>query len=188
MPHKNTAGGDVMNIEFLHTKKTVLIFFVIGLMTALVIWFCLVRHVSAVQTTDYTGMQYEEVGTKYLGYIDQKDYKVMSGTTDHRVKIRGWLVPSGEEIESVSMHVVLKNTTTSQWFTLPTTIEVRTDVTEHFDDGNRYDYCGFSATTLSQNIEAEKYDFEIYVLCTINDKTSLVKFADTLKSGGTSNE
>jgi len=79
------------------------------------------------------------------------------------IKIQGWAVILGEEMESVNCNVMLIGEKSKEQFILPTMIIERNDLTEAFSDGIDYSKAGFLANIKKDRLSLEEEDYDIYL-------------------------
>lgn len=177
-----TSKGNAVKLKKYQNNKTVIIILIVGFVLFLVIWNVLVYFDTRVIVSDYNGLEAETAADGYVITIQELSYESESVIEEDKISIRGWIVKQGVEIDNISLHVVFRNTTNNTWYVLPTTIEERPDVTEYFNDGLDYDYCGFYASAPNEEISADEYDFEIYILMVLNEEQYFVDTETTLKT------
>ncbi len=176
-------------IELIHSKRFVAAFFVVMGVIYAVCWMVLVRNENRI----YTLKPEDVVLSDASGYgfnVENVDWeKDEISITEDYVYISGWLVKPGEQSDKVAIKIVLKDLNTGEYFVVPTEVTVRSDVTDLYNDGNEYDYCGFSVKIPYWN-GLEKTDYEILAQYDLNDNprayvpffTSVKKRAEELNN------
>ena len=81
------------------------------------------------------------------------------------VDVKGWVVEKGiKSRSSDTIRVVLKNIDTGDYYYIPTTRQMRKDITRRFYDGTEYDDSGFEAkVSFSKEVNANQSEYEIYI-------------------------
>lgn len=98
------------------------------------------------------------------------------------IVISGYLYRSGVAVEKAAIRIVLKDPASGEYLVLPTDLTVRTDITEKNNDGNNYDYCGFSVR-IPYWEELDGKDYEIFAQYDLNnEKRTYVPFHTTIKN------
>ena len=109
----------------------------------------------------------EEISSDTQNIKYDFDYiAVKEAGSRRRIEIKGWIVEEGVEPEAKDkISVVLKNTKTQQYYSIPTARQYNKNATNYFYDGISYDDSGFEAKTLSTSeVDPYEYDYEIYFL------------------------
>ncbi len=165
-------------------KNTILFLFfsviLLGVLWAILIW----NELRIVEfDTDQVSVVSLEDG--YRGYLETVHYKEDDNAiTDDFIMLSGWLIKPGEDIQAASIKIVLKNEDTSQYYLIPTMMDVREDVTGYFSDGCNYHHSGFEMKIPYEGkIQTDLYDYGIYALYTRNeDNTRLISFDTTFRT------
>lgn len=99
------------------------------------------------------------------------------------IKLKGWLVKTGESTENASIKIVFQDTLTGKYYLIPTSMQDRDDVTEEINDSHLYRYSGFSVTaSYIEALDESTQDYALYALYQLNNKTVLLPLNTTLKS------
>lgn len=90
-------------------------------------------------------------------------------------QVRGWIVHTGEPIETYDIVVVLHDLGKDVYYQCPTQREERTDVTEYMNDGINYDDSGFISNTLVKKLNLQTTRYEVCIAYRNNGERELVK-------------
>lgn len=101
-------------------------------------------------------------------------YVIDSIQVTEDIRIQGWALILGEEIEAVNCNVVLVGEESKEQWILPTMTVKRTDLTEAFLDGIDYSKAGFLANIRKDRLSLEKEDYRIYLEYLTNGHSYLV--------------
>lgn len=141
-----------------------------------VVWGMLIwndLHIRTLNTEKYltykTGLDGYELELENVTVEKDK----ISITKDH-IMISGWVVNTNESMNYSEINVVLTDTNTNISYLVPTTMTERTDITEQFDNGNRYNWSGFSVKIPFKKINTEKNNYEIKTLLKINGNDTVI--------------
>lgn len=85
------------------------------------------------------------------------------------LKIRGWVIQDGLEVETYDIAMLLYNPMDNTLYELPTQYEKRTDVTTLINDGTNYDDSGFLSNTLIKQFNLSQYQYELCIAFRNND-------------------
>lgn len=111
---------------------------------------------------------------------DEASFVIDSASCDYigagksNVFVKGWCAIPGEEIKTISMHVLLRNFDNGECLQMPTAMVARSDVTKYFDDGIKYDNSGFSVDVDTRKVDASKCRYEICILLRHNGEEFLI--------------
>lgn len=98
------------------------------------------------------------------------------------VRISGWIVKPGEEIQTSAIWVVLKDSKTGIYYRLPTELTDREDVTDWMNDGLSYMLSGFYVCIPRWKALDTDTDYKVYVLDVLNGTEKMVSLGTTLKT------
>ena len=136
-------------------------FLSIGFVLVVILGVILSTHEMRIDTLDSTGIQVLNEGV--LCDID------CNGFVDNQFKrfieIKGWCVIPGKETRPIALHALLKEKKSDVYHKLPTSVEVREDVTKSIDDGVNYDNSGFIAYVDWSRIKHKKYEICVLYEC-----------------------
>jgi len=79
------------------------------------------------------------------------------------VFITGWIIQKGQSVRRYNCSVVLHDIENDSYFTIPTEMVKRPDVTALFNDGTYYDNSGFFARVLNNYVN-KKSKYGLYLL------------------------
>lgn len=122
---------------------------------------------------------------KHIKNIDTSKYKIFDNgsfayqmnidyveISENKLKIRGWAIKQDEPIDSSDINVVLLKSNETTGLKLPTLMEGRNDVTEHFSTYN-FHWSGFKTNISSFKLNLDE-DYQIFVLFKINDNEPIL--------------
>ncbi|MGI6117403.1 MAG: hypothetical protein ACOYBC_03340 [Bilifractor sp.] len=182
-----------MKYEVMHTKKWIGILLCVGITLLAVVWGILrwsefrvtdldISKVNVVEDTE--GYDWNIDGLRY-GNMDLDDV----GTSRGMIHMRGWFAVRGHQAGKYELRVVLQNTETDRCYIVPTMPVKREDVSESLDDDGFYDNAGFEIKVpYSKKINADRYDYKIYILADVDDVTRLVPLNTTVHSWSSDEE
>ena len=181
------SGRESELIAFLHSKAFLRRFAVLMCALFAVGWVVLVKNENRIGRTDAARVIPADPGHYSLG-LDQVSWEKddIPAAKDF-VCISGWIFKPGEEVDRVVIRIILKNTVTGECLVLPTDVVERTDITQYMDDGNNYDYSGFSVRLPYWDELDTDTDYEIIAQYQLNDHpVEYLTFEPTLKEAGRS--
>lgn len=94
------------------------------------------------------------------------------GLGRYRTRIEGWVFKNGESVRTYDLKLLFR-AADGTYYTLPSQIVRRPDVTAHFKDGNNYDASGFQIAGLSPALFA-RGPFTLYFLYRNDGKNLLI--------------
>lgn len=109
---------------------------------------------------------------KKVSVIDMEDYKEGDDLyykldyiclKDDMLKVRGWIVQAGQEVETYDTSLVLHDPVKGMFFELPTQYEKRSDITELLNDGTDYSDSGFLSNTFIDQFDLTETQYEICI-------------------------
>lgn len=163
----------------LQNNQTVRAYLLITTLILLLGWILFVHNDTAIQKLDTQQLPESRLDEGYAAYLE--NVSSVSG----RVAVTGWFLRQGEEIRNVTLRIVLKNTRTGQYFVIPTSMQLREDVTAYFADGHDYDHCGFTAAIpYGTAVNPDADDYALYVWYTLNGDSRLISLETTLQTWG----
>lgn len=112
--------------------------------------------------------------TEALVLENDVKYVIDSVLIAEDVKIQGWAMVLGEEINIADCNVMLVGEESKEVLILPTMIVERADLTEVFQDGTDYTKAGFLANIAKDRLSLEKEDYRIYLEYLTNRRRDLV--------------
>lgn len=100
--------------------------------------------------------------------------KVGQGKSDY-LTMQGWIAERGIDADKSHITAVVRNKSTGEFFSIPTVMQNRTDVTRCLYDGCDYDNSGFEVSVrYDRNLQPDAYDYDIYLLLSTEDGRYLV--------------
>ena len=105
---------------------------------------------------------------------NQVSYVIDSVQITEDIKIQGWALILGEEMEDVNCNIMLVGEESKEQWVLPTMVVERADLTEAFLDGTDYAKAGFLANIRKDRLSLEKEDYRIYLEYLTNGHSYLV--------------
>lgn len=136
-------------------------FFSIGFVLVIVLGVILSIHEMRIDTMDITGIQVLNEGVsfniEYSGFVENQFNRF--------IEFRAWCIIPGKETRPVAMHALLRENTSNVYYVLPTSIQVREDVTAYLADGVNYDNSGFIAYADCSKINHQEYEIFILYEC-----------------------
>ena len=163
-------------IEFIHSKKFLGWFFALMTVLFAVGWVVLVMNENRVSTLNPDDVRISNPAD-YAYYLDNVSVEKKGFIT-----VSGWIIKPGERVNKVAIKVVLKDSEDGKFYVAPTDVQVRPDVTAHFNDGNNYDYCGFSMRIPYWEKLDTEADYELFAQYDLNDNArAIVPFNALLK-------
>ena len=106
--------------------------------------------------------------------------KVGQGESDH-LTMQGWIAERGIDADKSHITAVVRNQSTGEFFSIPTVMQNRTDVTRCLYDGCDYDNSGFKVNVrFDRNLQPDEYDYDIYLLLSTADGRYLVNTGTTI--------
>ncbi len=97
------------------------------------------------------------------------------------IKVRGWAIKQGEDILTYNCHVLLIDKQTGKIYKIPTELQRRPDVTQHYKtDAKNYDNSGFFAKgvlIVRKNMHNKKYQIAIQYF---NNDNRIIKSTNQL--------
>lgn len=177
-------------MEKLHTEQAVRKLLILAGIIFLAGWVLLVRNDTRIKTFTAGSIPMAEDTMDYILTIESLDYEDDHiSITPEYLSLEGWILCRGWPSSRVAIHILLRNITTDEWLILPTTVRIRTDVTEQMNDGCIYDCSGFYVN-IPQNrkIDTDAYDYEIYALFNLNNIPRVVPSNITVKTWRQSKE
>lgn len=125
------------------------------------------------------------ISNKHIDKIDTSKYAIFDNgsftyqmnidyveISENKLKIRGWAIKQDEQIDSSDINVVLLKSDETTGLKLPTLMEGRNDVTEHFATYN-FHWSGFKTNISSFKLNLDE-DYRILVLFKINDNEPIL--------------
>ena len=155
-------------MQFIHSWRFLLIFFLVAGILFAIGWGILVWNENRITVVDPDIIIPVDVSNYKFNLENVEWEKDDISITQDYVKISGWFVEKGQEVKKVALKIVLKDVNSDIYYVLPTDVAERTDVTEYINDGNNYDYSGFSVK-IPYWEALEDTDYEIYVQYDLND-------------------
>ena len=147
-----------------------------------VVWGILVWNENRIITLDPESIQKAADGEFRFGIEELVWQEDGISITKDCVRLSGWILKEGEEIQTSAIWVVLKDMETGTFYRLPTQIIDREDVNDWMDDGLSYFQSGFeTAVPRWKDLDTDK-DYEVYVLDVLNGTEKLVPLGTTLKT------
>ncbi len=173
-------------MDKLHAKKAVSLYFVLVIAVLIAGWSVMVWDDTRIKDFVLTSIPFAESDQDHIFRIESLNFEDdgISITKDW-ITMDGWIVRRQWPASRVAIHILLRNTSTDQCYLLPTTVVMRTDVTEQIGDGNNYNMSGFHVKIPRDGpIDADRYDYEIYALFNVNNIPRIVASGVTLKTWG----
>lgn len=161
-----------------HEKKFIIAYLLIVFMGILILCFFLSWHEMRCKNFDISGLTTVSSEEEVLINIDKAKYKYINDYDGNELKIKGWCIIKGKETAPVAMHVLLKNKKSNKYIELPTSLDIRNDITEHFNDGVNYDNSGFSVD-LYKKLQPANY--EIVILYELGEEKFLIPSGKKIK-------
>ncbi len=171
-------------MDRLHSRKALFIYFLLTIVILYAGWSLMVWDDTRIKDFVLASVPAAESEDDHIFRIEsiRRGDDGISITKD-RIVIDGFIVRKGWPASRAAIHIILKNTETGQCYELPTTVVMRTDVTELLDDGNNYNMSGFH-TDIPEGgvIDTEKYDYEICALFDVNNIPRIVASGTTVRT------
>ena len=178
----DNTGKEKRVIDFMHTRKFMLLFSVIMCLIFLLGWVVLVKNENRII----------EIPSETVAIVDDSAYIYNLETVQWKqdeisiskdyVIISGWLIKQGESVDKAAIRIVLRDTESGRYYVLPTDVIVRNDVTTYFADGNNYDYSGFSVKIPYWSELDTDTDYELFAQYDLNNNVRVyVPFHTSLK-------
>ena len=182
----NTANveKELKWIAFLHSKRFLVLFAVVWCAFFGVIWVILVRNENHITKMDSDRISLADPAEyRYAAENISWQKDEISVTKDY-VQISGWILKSGTGVNSVAIKVGIRDLDTGELSILPTDVIERPDVTEMMNDGNDYNYSGFSVKIPYWDKLDTDTDYELIIQYDLNDDPQVyVPLNATLKKG-----
>lgn len=123
-----------------------------------------------------------EQGTDYEGDVDHVSISTKGKAQIRYLTITGWCIQKNVEMSSeANITVILQNITTGEYYKVPTTMKLRTDITRRYYDGNNYDYSGFTTQIrCNKKIALDESDYGIYLLVRNDSAVTIVNTGTTV--------
>ncbi len=156
-------------IEIVHSKKFILILFVILFLCITTIYGLLVLHEKRNAVADINDFEiFDSSSPEYMYCFDPSD-----GSEND---IRGWMIHKGESVSYAAIKVALREQGSDNIYIIPTEITIRNDVTEAMNDGCTYDISGFSASSSNINpaLDISAKNYTIYIYSDYNGRKFLI--------------
>ena len=134
---------------------------------------------SLFQYADYHGMETISMGDYQSSEDFSYSIEEMSSVNSDYGYIRGWVLLDGRDIHMFNSRLVLYKKDTDEARILSLKMQIRTDVTERFDDGHNYDASGFEGRI--DKAYLEDGDYYIGFLLTCDQGDILVKTGEVLE-------
>ncbi|MCR5272115.1 MAG: hypothetical protein K6E13_03930 [Lachnospiraceae bacterium] len=147
-------------------KPNRMIKFVVCIFTAVALLICALTYLQYVTKKSVDISQYDIGGDEYHHQIEQI-YRGESG----EIRITGFAFKAGEDIETVDVAVIVKDTSTEETYELRTGCFSREDISQLMDDGCDYSMSGFQAVTGKKELNGT---YRIYIMFRNNDSECLL--------------
>ena len=166
----------------LQSKRFLITFVAVLALAFAALWGLLVWNENRVEVLDAESIPEAADGDFRYGIEELVWQEDGVSITKDSVRITGWVVKPGEEIQTSAIWVVLKDTQTGKYYRLPTELTDREDVTDWMNDGLSYMLSGFHAEVPRWSALDTDVDYEVYVLDVLNGTERLVPLHTTLKT------
>lgn len=160
-------------MERLHTPKVIFSVFASGMLVIIVL--CAFLSWNEMRIKEFVPQEVVELSVSdgVCVNLDTCTYEVKGYEADS-IKISGYAIVPGRATELIDINVVLKDEQTDEYYILPTSIVLRTDVTEGINDGTNYDYSGFDVDLNESLFDLENNEYSVLVLYSVNNNTYLL--------------
>lgn len=160
-------------MDKLHKETFIERFLIVTFLCIVLICLFLSWNEMRVEKFDISGEKQTGMNENVVFNIEKSDYEVDSYDGD-MLTIIGWGVIVGREPNPISIHILLRNEETNEFFKLPTVINSREDVTAHFNDGINYNNSGFSVHMNGKALNFDKVRYEIVILYEVGEDSYVV--------------
>lgn len=175
--------NDKKLLNFIQSKKFLIPFFIVLALFSFLFFCKLTNNANQIREIDVSTYKKDSINN-YSYYIDEFYYED-SGIylKDDVVKLSGWLAKANIEVKEVSIKVVFQDMVTTRYYQTPTLMIDRSEVNSIVDDGLNHPFSGFSMNVKYDELDRDT-DYRVYILYTLNGKTSLIDLNYTLKING----
>ena len=154
--------------------RTIIKFLMIGLVTYIFIRCLMISGDTTVKEIDGDAMTVVSGEEYHYAFDGVRTYETTRSNGENWVYVHGWFFEDGNPTFLRTFNVVLKDNETGKYYSLPTMMEVRKDVTAFVDDGLNYDQAGFiSHLPVESLFHGEYYDFDICFMVTYDEQSVL---------------